>query len=232
MSALAFAILALLLTGPVPALLARARWPYRAPRAAMVLWQAIAVAAVLSAFSSGLAIASRLLVPGPDGHPTATFTGEIDRLGWGLWLLYVTVFAITILIGVRLMVSVVRVGVRTRRRRARHRAIVDLLDHKRYCENWRGGYDINRRRDHDLRVLEVDEPLAYCLPGVRSRVVVSEGTLSTLGHNEVTAIVAHERAHLRARHDLVLEAFTAVHDAFPVIVRSKSALDAVKLLVE
>ncbi|MDM2116374.1 M56 family peptidase, partial [Mycobacteroides abscessus] len=44
MSALAFAILALLLTGPVPALLARARWPYRAPRAAMVLWQAIAVA--------------------------------------------------------------------------------------------------------------------------------------------------------------------------------------------
>lgn len=232
MSALAFAILALLLTGPVPALLARARWPYRAPRAAMVLWQAVAVAAVLSAFSSGLAIASRLLVPGPDGHPTATFTGEIDRLGWGLWLLYVTVFAITILIGVRLMVSVVRVGVRTRRRRARHRAIVDLLDHKRYCENWRGGYDINRRRDHDLRVLEVDEPLAYCLPGVRSRVVVSEGTLSTLGHNEVTAIVAHERAHLRARHDLVLEAFTAVHDAFPVIVRSKSALDAVKLLVE
>lgn len=215
MSALAFAILALLLTGPVPALLARARWPYRAPRAAMVLWQAIAVAAVLSAFSSGLAIASRLLVPGPDGHPTATITGEIDRLGWGLWLLYVTVFAITILIGVRLMVSVVRVGVRTRRRRARHRAIVDLLDHKRYCENWRGGYDINRRRDHDLRVLEVDEPLAYCLPGVRSRVVVSEGTLSTLGHNEVTAIVAHERAHLRARHDLVLEAFTAVHDAFP-----------------
>ncbi|MGL5441610.1 MAG: M56 family metallopeptidase, partial [[Mycobacterium] stephanolepidis] len=71
MSALAFAILALLLTGPVPALLARARWPYRAPRAAMVLWQAIAAAAVLSAFSSGLAIASRLLVPGPDGHPTA-----------------------------------------------------------------------------------------------------------------------------------------------------------------
>lgn len=53
-----------------------------------------------------------------------------------------------------------------------------------------------------------------------------------MGHNEVTAIVAHERAHLRARHDLVLEAFTAVHDAFPVIVRSKSALDAVKLLVE
>lgn len=88
------------------------------------------------------------------------------------------------------------------------------------------------KRAHDLRVLEVDEPLAYCLPGVRSRVVVSEGTLSTLGRNEVAAIIAHERAHLRARHDLVLEAFTVAHDAFPVIVRSRSALDAVKLLVE
>lgn len=144
MSALVFAFLALLLTGPVPALLARAQWPQRAPRAAVVLWQAVAVAAVLSAFSAGLAVASRLLVPGPDGHPTGTITDEIDRLGWGLWLFDVTVLAVTVLIGARLMVSLVRVAVRTRRRRAHHRAIVDLLDHKRYCENWRGGYDVNR----------------------------------------------------------------------------------------
>ncbi len=63
MSALAFTFLALMLVGPVPALLARASWPMRAPRAAIVLWQSIAVAAVLSAFSAGLAIASRLFSP-------------------------------------------------------------------------------------------------------------------------------------------------------------------------
>ena len=40
------------------------------------------------------------------------------------------------------------------------------------------------------------------------------------------------RAHLRARHDLVLEMFTAVHAAFPRFVRSARALDAVRLLVE
>ena len=67
MSALAFALVALALVGPVPALLARSSWPMRAPRAAIVLWQSIAVAAVLSAFSAGLAIASRLFVPGFDG---------------------------------------------------------------------------------------------------------------------------------------------------------------------
>ena len=85
MSALAFTIVALVLVGPVPALLARASWPIRAPRAAIVLWQAIALAAVLSAFCAGIAIASRLFVPGPDGRPTATITSEIDVLGWPLW---------------------------------------------------------------------------------------------------------------------------------------------------
>ncbi len=77
MSALAFTIVALFLVGPVPAMLARASWPLRAPRAAIVLWQSIALAAVLSAFSAGIAIASRLFVPGPDGRPTATITSEI-----------------------------------------------------------------------------------------------------------------------------------------------------------
>jgi Zn-dependent protease with chaperone function len=78
----------------------------------------------------------------------------------------------------------------------------------------------------------VAEPLAYCLPGVRSRVVVSEGTLTTLADKEIAAILSHERAHLRARHDLVLEMFTAVHAAFPRFVRSANALDAVRLLIE
>ena len=227
MSGLAFTVLAVLLVGPVPALLARAKWPLRAPRAAMVLWQAIAVAAVLSTFSAGIAIASRLFVPGPDGRPTATLVGDIGRLGWALWVLDVAAFALTLLVGARLAMAVIRVAVTTRRRRAHHRMLVDLLGLSsdvvaaRACA-----------RGRDLRVLEVAQPLAYCLPGVRSRVVVSEGTLDSLTDTEVAAILSHERAHLRARHDLVLEAFTAAHAAFPRFVRSANALDAVQLLVE
>jgi Zn-dependent protease with chaperone function len=216
-SALAFTLLALALVGPVPALLARASWPMRAPRAAIVLWQSIALAAVLSAFSAGISIASRLFVPGPDGRPTATITSEIEVLGWPLWIAYVLVFALTLLIGARLVVSVVQVAIATRRRRAHHRMVVDL---------------VGKSQKSGLRVLDVPQPLAYCLPGVRSRVVVSEGTLTTLQDREVTAILSHERAHLRARHDLVLEMFTAVHAAFPRFVRSASALDAVRLLIE
>ncbi|MFI9508480.1 M56 family metallopeptidase [Nocardia sp. NPDC052566] len=216
-----FAGLALLLAGPAPALLSRATWPYRTPRAALVLWQAIALAAVLSAFGSGLAIAAELLVPGPDGRPTTSPTREIDALGLPLWLAYVFVFALTLLVGARLIYAVVRVGVHTRRRRNRHRMLVDLLDQSGPV-----------RRAADIRVLASTEPIAYCLPGLRRRVVVSAGTLENLDEKELAAILSHERSHLRARHDLVLEAFTAAHEAFPRFVRSKSALDSVKLLIE
>jgi len=222
-SALAFAVVALVLIGPVPAMLARSSWPLRAPRAAVVLWQSVALAAVLSAFSAGIAIASRLFVPGPDGRPTATITSEIEVLGWPLWVLYVVVFAITLLIGARLIVAVVGVAIATRRRRAHHRMVVDLVGR---C------HDSSLRRSHGLRILDVAQPLAYCLPGVRSRVVVSEGTLTALSDAEMAAILSHEHAHLRARHDLVLEMFTAVHAAFPRFVRSANALDAVRLLIE
>ena len=217
MSALAFTIVALVLSGPVAAMLARASWPIRAPRAAIVLWQSIALAAVLSAFSAGIAIASRLFVLGPDGRPTATITSEIDVLGWPLWAAYVIVFAITLVIGARLTYAVLQVAIATRRRRAHHRMVVDL---------------VGKSQGNHLRILNVAQPLAYCLPGVRSRVVVSEGALNALGDNEMAAILTHERAHLRARHDLVLEMFTAVHAPFPRFVRSGNALDAVRLLIE
>lgn len=219
MAALTFALLAVALAGPVPALLARATWPMRAPRAAVVLWQAIALAAVLSAFSAGLALAVRLFVPDAEGRPTAVISQQISALGWPVWLASVAVLAGTLLIGARLIVAAVEVAIGTRRRRARHRMIVDLLGE-------------SRRELTGVRVLDVPEPLAYCLPGVRSRVVLSRGTLAALDKSELAAILGHERAHLRARHDLVLEAFIAVHTAFPRFVRSGSALDAVRLLVE
>ena len=190
----------------------------RAPRAAIVLWQSIAAAAVLSAFSAGLAIASGLFARHPGGQPDWSPAAEIGALGWPLWLCSVMVFALTLLIGVRLVASSVIVAAETRRRRAHNRMVVDLLgDH---------------RHGSGVRVIDVAEPLAYCLPGIRSRVVLSKGTLSALSHSEVQAILRHERAHLRARHDLVLESFIAVHTAFPRFVRSGSALRAVRLLVE
>lgn len=215
-----FGVVALLLAGPVPAALAGARWTFRAPAAALVLWQSVALAAVLSAFSCGLAVAS-VLMTARDGTRVPTSPAEISA---PVWYAAAIVFALTLLIGARLIFSTCRVVVRTRRRRAHHRDLVDLLDGK--CT-----YRTDDLPD-DLRVIETGRPMAYCLPGLRRRVVLSEGTLRALSADEIDAILRHERSHLRARHDLLIEAFTAVYEAFPRVVRSGSALGAVALLVE
>ena len=65
--------------------------------------------------------------------------------------------------------------------------------------------------------LVVDYPTAaaYCLPGLRSAIVISAGTLDLLDSAELAAVLAHERAHLRERHDLVLLPFVALPVRLP-----------------
>jgi hypothetical protein len=62
--------------------------------------------------------------------------------------------------------------------------------------------------------------------------VLSQGTLRVLGAPQVAAVLAHERAHLRARHDVVMESFTAFYRAVPGPLRSRAPLDAVHILLE
>ncbi|MFD2079786.1 Peptidase family M48 [Actinopolymorpha cephalotaxi] len=208
--------LALLLTWPVPELLGRARWPSLVPRAALVLWQALALAAVLAALGAGLSLGTDVLLHPGQG---AARTG-----------LQLAVTALTVVVAVRLAWATVQVAVRTRARRRHHRMVVDLVG----TPGERLG-DPARLHDEEsgVRVLAESTPFAYCLPGVRcSRVVVSSGALDQLAPEELEAVLAHERAHLRARHDLVLEAFTALRQAFPRWVRSRTAFDRAHLLVE
>jgi Zn-dependent protease with chaperone function len=82
--------------------------------------------------------------------------------------------------------------------------------------------------------LVVDYPTAaaYCLPGLRSQIVVSVGTIELLGRGELAAVLAHERAHLRERHDLVLLPFIALLRAFPKSATCTDAHRAVALLIE
>jgi beta-lactamase regulating signal transducer with metallopeptidase domain len=64
-------------------------------------------------------------------------------------------------------------------------------------------------------VLDHDAPAAYCMPCGRYRVVVSTGTLAALGTEQLQAVLAHERAHLRCRHHLMLSVAAALARAFP-----------------
>jgi Zn-dependent protease with chaperone function len=130
--------------------------------------------------------------------------------------------AVTVVVAGRLLLSGHRTGTTLRRLRRRHREQVDLL----------------ARVDHQVlrqgvSVLDHEVPVAYCVPGMSgSRIVVSRSTLTRLAPAELEAVVAHERSHLRARHDLVLEAFTVLHRAFPRWVSSAAAHHEVQVLVE
>src|SRR6266436_5594660 len=68
--------------------------------------------------------------------------------------------------------------------------------------------------------------------GLRSAIVISAGALDLLDQAELAAVLAHERAHLRARHDLVLLPFTALLRAFRWSAVARDANREVALLVE
>ncbi|GGU48813.1 M56 family metallopeptidase [Streptomyces violascens] len=58
--------------------------------------------------------------------------------------------------------------------------------------------------DSDMTVVDDPVPHAFALPGSPGRIVVSSGMLRALSAEERSALLAHERAHLRHRHHLFL----------------------------
>ncbi|MFE3742764.1 M48 family metalloprotease, partial [Streptomyces sp. NPDC059134] len=60
--------------------------------------------------------------------------------------------------------------------------------------------------DAELAVVRDALPDAYALPGRPGRIVVTTGMLRALEPAEREALFAHERAHLRGRHHLLLQA--------------------------
>ncbi|GAA1876843.1 M56 family metallopeptidase [Lapillicoccus jejuensis] len=202
-------LLAVVLAGPGPRLMAAQHRFRSAPGPALLVWQAVTTAAVLAAVLTG-AVGVRLILDGGTTPARVAVAVPAVLVGAGTLAL--------------LLLSGHRVGTRLRAARRRHRDLVDVLA----TPDGRGGPE----RPGDLRVLDHPTPTAYCVPGLRRRVVLTRGTLERLAAEELDAVLAHERAHLDSRHDLVLEYFTVVHEAVPARVRSEAALREVRLLVE
>ena len=202
--AVGLVVVGVLLTAPVSYGLARARWTRRAPRPALVLWQAVCLAAGFSVVA-GLV----LLAVEPVGSTIlgaavawfgALFTGTLDEPAWRL-LCGIIAATLTVV-----MLSVLgRTAVLTVRRRRAHRQVLDVLT-RPTVRSGAGGRQGPRQ---ELRILDHQAAIAYTLPGWHSRVVLSAGLVELLGERELTAVIEHERAHLRARHDLLVLPFQA-----------------------
>ncbi|WGW13334.1 M48 family metalloprotease [Saxibacter everestensis] len=217
---LLLAALAIILAWPAPLLLSRSRWPDRDPLAALVLWQAIGLAGGLSMIGAGLVFG---VAPLGDNLPHALgrlahniLTGSPFR---GLGVGHCIVLIVAALLAVRLAGTLVWSFLQTIRHRRRHRELLALLS--------------SPSPSHPrTRVLELELPVAYCLPGNKATTVLSAGLVELLKPGELHAVIAHERAHLRQRHDLLVLPFVAWKQALPFLPTPVVAHRSVTALVE
>src|SRR3984885_2916529 len=205
----------------------RVTWPRRSPATAILLWQALGLTGGLAAVGALLAIG--VSGPGAQAGGLGELTGLAPRLASGellaphqpVLLTAARLIALTagfalfsVLCWMLVMAFAKAVGARRRQRE-----LLALLAH-------------GDPKVPGALVIDYPAAAAYCRPGIRSQIVVSAGTLALLAPAELTAVLAHERAHLRARHDLVLIPFTSLRRALPRSAGIAEAHRTVALLVE
>jgi Zn-dependent protease with chaperone function len=201
----------------------------------------LAIAAVLTLFAAALAVPVPIALARaswPTRAPARALllwqgialAGGLSMIGAlvaaGLALLPVTEIGAGIVFGAAaalvaylLTHLAVTVVVVTRSRR-RHRTLLSLLTSP------------HPTRSSTL-VLEDSAPLAYCVPrGWHSLTVLSRGLLDRLTVDELSGVIAHERAHLEQRHDILLVAFRAWRSALPWFPIAARAAEEVDVLVE
>jgi Zn-dependent protease with chaperone function len=200
----------LLVATVLPARIAAADWPQRSPGLALLLWQALGLAAGLLTLSVLGTIALA-----PLGHDDADALRHLGDAGLLTWV----AAALAAVVLLRLLGVLVASTARTLRARHDNRVLVDLV----------AGRNLLLR---GASVVDHDVPLAYCLPGLRPRLVLSRGTLDLLSQDELRAVLAHEQAHLAQRHDLVVLPFVALAATFPAVPAVSTAQAEVALLVE
>ena len=187
-------------------LLQRARWPERSPRLGILAWQVLTGSALGAGVLAGLA-------PALPSMPLRVGLAEfLHTCVMHLQQRYATPGgAVVVSLGLLLSFGLVaRLGfsltrsLRTtrdgRKRQREHLALVGRLD-----------------RSLGALVVDHASSAAYCLPGREAHVVLTSGALDALDAEQVTAVLAHERAHLRGRHDLVIQLATALQTAFPFV---------------
>ncbi|MGO4300092.1 M56 family metallopeptidase [Leifsonia sp. RAF41] len=218
--AIALGVLAIALAWPVPLLLARAKWPAAAPVLAVALWQSIALAGGISMIGS-LLLAG--LIPFGDdlwtriqGAAASLFHGPLPPAAS---LLNAFLLSAAILLAAHLILNLALTSVRSRNQRHRHMELLRLLSSP-------------LPDTPSTRVIDHPAPAAYCLPGARSVTVLSEGMIELLSPAQLDAVVAHERAHLRQKHHLLLDAFRSWKRSLPWFPIATRAQDAVALLLE
>lgn len=205
-----------------PRLLARSSWPTRAPLLGIVAWQSLTLAVFASFVWAGVTLTAHAVPEtgwfGKLMHACSVLLSEngaakqsplLPVLGGAVAVGSVTALLVAAQLG-------------WRRQRAQVRRQEDLL-----------GVVCAPHGEPDVLVLEHQVPSVFCFPGRGpGRVVVSRGALDVLTEAQWQQVLAHERAHLAARHHLVLRGADAFATVFRGRLGSGQARTRISELVE
>lgn len=213
--------LALVLALMGPALLRRSSWPERSPWIGIAAWQALSLSLVSTVLLAGVALAIPAVPWTPDLAElirtcAMALRERYSTPGGAIVSATGTVAAVAVLGRVTYCLAV---GL-THSARTRHRQIAALRVVGR------------RHRHYDALVIDHPSAAAYCLPGRGRHIVLTSSTLAALDHDQISAVLAHERAHLRGRHHLILAVADALQRSFPGIALFREARGALGRLVE
>jgi Zn-dependent protease with chaperone function len=81
-------------------------------------------------------------------------------------------------------------------------------------------------------LLDATRPAVYCVPGRPPTIVLTTGALAVLDPEQLTAVLAHERAHLNGRHHLLLATTRALAAAVPLTPLFTRGTSAIARLAE
>jgi bla regulator protein blaR1 len=199
--------------------LATARWPQRSPRLGIWTWQALTASIVFAAVLAGAALAV------PTVPVSSSLAMLLDACQQAILEQYSTPggAAVTSLGAVLVLAILTRLCsaltteyLTTCRRRRQHRRLTLVAD----------------RHAAGAHVLPHAAPAVYCLPGRPSIIVLTSSAAATLDDHQLRAVLAHERAHLRKRHHLVLTTAAALRKAFPFVPAFTAAETQLRQLVE
>lgn len=99
-----------------------------------------------------------------------------------------------------------------------------------HIEPWLGRH--HAISNAELVVLPTETVLAYAIPGQPAQVIISDGLAEALTDDELSAVVRHEQAHLRNRHDRYLVLATVVEGALGWLPGVKRSTQTLRLSVE
>jgi Zn-dependent protease with chaperone function len=206
----------------IPRRLRRVDLRRRDPLLLIVSWL-LSMAGVVLAAATGVLL---LLLPGHGGVGSLVAVvhhcwsaarhgspPEVEALG-GL-------VGVLVLLAVAIRLTVVGIGIRRRRAQATREHLALL----RVAARVDGGSPVTLWLPHD-------SPMAFSLAGRPGVVVATDGLTRRLAPDGVAAVIAHERAHLRGRHHLLVALVDALSAVLPFMPLFRQAPAAIRELTE